>query len=311
APRTIGVVDLIRQSPIDDKTDTLIEKAGKELGWTIKVVDGAGDPQKIASAAQNFVNQGVDGLILTSVDANLVRKQLTQAKEKKIPVIHVASGTEDSDLWDAAYAEDETKMASTLVQHIIDTTPNAKVLSLKTALNFAGVVREKAVNDTIKASGGKAEIAGTAEVDLTNPVVNSQKATTDLLTAHPDATSIHAVFDNMAQATVTAVKLKRSKASVYSYFTTDQNVKNLREDTALKAVMDVDLAKTGAVAIDQLLAFFEKQTPIDPDAMDKDPLEYKVIDKAAVEAIGGDGDPFPIDKTLAPFLEKWGTEYAK
>ena len=310
-PKTIGVVDLIRQSPIDDKTDRLIEQAGKELGWTIKVTDGGGDPQKIASATQAYVNEGVDGLILTSVDANLVRKQLTEAKAKKIPVIHTNSGTADSTLWDAAYQEDETKMASTLVQYIVDKTPSAKILDLKTALNFAGVVREKAVQDTVKASGGKAAVVGSAAVDLTNPVVNSQKDTTDLLTAHPDATSIHAVFDNMAQAAVTAVKLKRSKAKVYSYFTTDQNIKNLRGNTALDAVMDVDLAKTGAVAIDQLLALFEKQTPIDPKAMDKTPLVYKVIDKAALAKIGGSGDPFPIESTLAPFRAKWAKEYTK
>jgi ABC-type sugar transport system substrate-binding protein len=283
-----------------------MEKAAEKLGWDIKVVDAGGDPGKAAAATQAFVNEGVDAIVLTSVDANLVRKQLVRAKEKNIPVIHTTSGTAPSDLWSAVYAEDETKMSSMLTQHIIDTVPSAKILDLKTTLNLAGSLRAKAVIDTVDASGGKAKIVGSSDVDLSNPAVNTQKDLTDLLTAHPEANAVHAVFDNMAQAAVTTVKLKRSKAKVFSYFTTENNVKNLR-DGGLAAVMDNDLAKTGAVAFDQLVNYFEKKTPIDPKAMDKTPVEYRIIDKAGIEELGD--DPFPIDKTLQPFLDKWAQDY--
>lgn len=311
AKRTIGVVDIIRQSPIDDKTDTLMEAAAQKLGWDIKVIDAGGDPGKAASATQSFVNQGVDAIILTSVDANLVRAQLARAKQKNIPVIHTNSGTEQSDLWTAAYMEDETKMASTLVQYIIDHVPNTKLIDLKTTLNFAGSVRAQAVKDTVAASGGKAQIVGSSDVDLSNPAVNTQKDLTDLLTAHPDANAVHAVFDNMAQAAVTTVKLKRSKAQVFSYFSTANNMKNLVNDTALTAVMDNDLAKTGAVAFDELIDYFQKKDPIDPNAMSKpaNALEYRVIDRAAARKLGASGDPFPIEKTLAPYLARWAKEY--
>ena len=198
-PRTIGVVDLIRQAPIDDKTDKVIEAAGEALGWTVKVSDAEGNPQKVVTATQSFINEGVDGIILNSVDANSVRNQLAQAKQKDIPTIHTNSGTEESNLWDAAYAEDESKMASILIDYIFETVEEPKILDLKTALNYAGVVREEAVQETVAANQGKGEIVGSAEVDLSNPVANTTKATTDLLTANPDANAIYAVFDSMAQ----------------------------------------------------------------------------------------------------------------
>lgn len=308
-PRKIGVVDLIRQSPIDDKTDTLIEQAGKELGWDVQVQDAAGDPAKVASAADAFVNQGVDALILVSVDANLVRKQLQRARQAGIPTIHTTSGTQESDLWDAAYSEDETRMATELVQHIVETVPDTKLIDLKTTLNHAGSERADAVVQTIADSPG-AEIVGDSDVDLTNPAVNTQKDLTALLQANPDANAVHAVFDNMAQAAANTVKTQRSDAKVYSYFTTENNIELLKNG-GLAAVMDNDLAKAGAVAIDELLGYFEKDDPIDPDAMDKpdNSLTYRVITKEDIEEIGGDGDPFPISESLDPFLQKWAEEY--
>jgi len=308
-PRTIGVVELIRQAPIDDKTDKMIEAAGDALGWTVKVSDAEGNPQKVATAMQTFVNEGVDGIILDSVDANLVRKQLTQAKQKGIPTIHTNSGTEESDLWDAAYTEDEKKMASILIEYIYETVEEPKIIDLKTSLNVAGVEREEGVQEVVQREGDKGEIIASQEVDLSDPVPNTTKATTDLLTAHPEANAIYAVFDNMGQPAVTAVKLKRSDAKVYNYFTTEQNVKNLEGDTALAAVADVDLAKTGAVAIDQMLSLFEKEKPIERDAMKQYPLKYQVFDKEDVEELGSAGEAFPIEETLAPFLEKWEGEY--
>jgi ABC-type sugar transport system substrate-binding protein len=304
--KTIGVVNLVRQSPAEDKIDQLYEKAGKAMGWDIKIVDGAGDPQKIATAAQNFVNQNVDALITTSTDAAAVRGALNAAKKKDIPTISTNGGTAPSDLFTAKYEEDETLMGQQLAEYIKQKQPDAKIGNLKTNLAISGVQRDQAFHKVFPKSAFAAE----QNVDLSNPVVNTQKTLNDMLTAHPDINAVHAVFDNMAQAAITTIRSKDSDAKLYTYFTTANNVKNLRNQTALAAVSDVNLPKTGAVALDQLVNFFQKKTPIDPDALQKDKLTYDIVDRDNVQQKVGDRDErYSVDEILAPYLKKWAQEY--
>lgn len=304
--KTIGVVNLVRQSPAEDKIDQLYAKAGKALGWDIKIVDGAGDPTKIATAATNFVNQGVDALITTSTDAAAIRGALNAAKSKGIPTISTNGGTSPSPLFTAKYEEDETKMGLQLAQYIRQSQPSVKLANLKTKIAYSGVLRDQALNKVIPASS----FAAQQNVDLTNPVVNTQKTLTDILTAHPDTTAVHAVFDNMAQAAIATIRSKSSKAKLYTYFTTANNVSNLRASTPLEAVSDVNLPKTGAVALDQLLKHFQKKAAIDPNALQIDALTYNVVTRSNVaKLLNGKSEQYSIDDILAPFLKKWAQEY--
>jgi ABC-type sugar transport system substrate-binding protein len=306
-PRTIGVVNLVRQSPAEDKIDKLYEQMGKTLGWDVKVVDGAGDPQKIARAVQNFVNTKVDAIITTSTEAAIIRSQLRAAKQKGIPVISTNGGTTKSpDLFTAQYEEDEYKMGKQLADQMKQDQPNPKIANLKTKIAISGVLRDKALHAVFPKSAFVAE----QEVDLTNPVVSTQKILNDILTAHPDTTAVAAVYDNMSQASATTIRSKKSDAKLYNYFTTEQNVKNLQGDTALQAVSDVNLPHTGAVAFDQLLAKFQKDTPIDPNALTKNPLTYEVVTRDNIdEKLGGKAEVFPNAEILKPFIAKWSKEY--
>jgi len=305
--RTIGVVNLVRQSPAEDKIDKLYEQMGEELGWDVKIVDGAGDPQKIARAVQNFVNTKVDAVITTSTEAALLRSQLRAAKQRDIPVISTNGGTTKSDLFTAQYEEDEFKMGKQLADQIKADQPDPKIANLKTKLAISGVLRDNALHETFPKDAFVAE----QEIDLTNPVVSTQKTLSDILTAHPDTNVVAAVYDNMSQASITTIKSKRSDAKLYNYFTTEQNVKNLQADTALQAVSDVNLPHTGAVAFDQLLAHFENDAEIDPNALQQNPLTYDVVTRDNIgEKLAGKAESFPNEEILKPFLDKWGKEYA-
>ena len=310
-PRTIGVVDIIQQSPIDQQIDNIMLLAGKKLGWKIDVIDAAGDPRKVVNAMQTFITRNVDGIVLLSIAANNVRAQLAAARAKGIPVIEIGAGVVPSTLWSAQYGEDEARIARTIAEYIVKHDPNAKIADLKTHLVSNAIVRAAELRAVVKAQG-KASIVAETEVDLSNPVVNTQKAVTDMLTAHPDITAIHAVFDNMAHAAIQTVIRKRSKAKVYSYFTAPETVANLRKDTPLQAVADVNLALTGAIAIDQLARFYELKTPIDQNAVDKHPLTYLIVDRSNVDRLLRNKKVvFPVEQLLAPFVKRWQNEFSK
>lgn len=304
-PRTVGVVNLVRQSPAEDKIDRFYDAVAEALGWNIEIVDGAGNPTKIATAVQTFLNKGVDAVITTSTDAAVIRKQLLEAKSKDIPVISTNGGTTPSSLFTAQYEEDEYKMGKVLADYMKETVDEPKIANLATSIAYSGVLRNKALHDAFPN-----EVVAESEVDLTNPVVDTQNKLSSMLTAHPDINAVWAVYDNMSQASIKTIQQKNSDAKLYNFFTTPTNVKNLREPTALEAVSDVDLPHTGGVAIEQLLEHFERGAPIDPDALKKNPLTYKVVTRDNLRELVGDRNSlFPNSEILKPFLSQWEEEY--
>lgn len=304
-PRTIGVDDLAANSPADASTDAALKAAGQALGWNVQVVDAGADVQKFAQTASTFVTQGVDAIIFTSGPTALATAAVRRAKAKGIPVLEVAGGVGPDANFDGYYHEDEPTMAKQLIDYILKKNPSAKIGDLTASIITAGKERDDVLKAAVKANG-KAKIVASGEPDLTDPVGSGRKITTDMLTAHPEIDTMWSVFDNFSQAALTAMRSKGTKAKLYSFFGTPQQLKDLRSNTALEAVSDVDIAKTGLVAMDQLVNHFQKGTPLDKNALQKDPLTYRVVDRSNVPQ----GDTtFPLDKLLKPFTDRWSKEY--
>lgn len=64
-----------------------VEEAGKELGWSVTVVDGKGDPSVWNEAIRQAIVSKADGIVLLAVDPKLVADGLSRAKAAGIPVI--------------------------------------------------------------------------------------------------------------------------------------------------------------------------------------------------------------------------------
>lgn len=302
--KTIGLVELIAQSPIDHKTDEMVQLIAKELGWHVDYVDAGGEVTKAETAVQNFVNEKVSMIVDDSVDAAPIRTGLLAAKQAGIPVFETNAGNEPSPLFAAMYSENETTMGKIMAEYIVKTVPNAKIGDLSTNLNYAGVLREKAIKEVVGSSGGKAQIVADEQVDLTNPVVNTAKTLTDELTAHPEINAIYAVFDNMVAAAVSAVKTKgdTGKVKLFSYFTDPSNMPFL-ERHELAAVADANLPFGAVIVFDQYLKHLVKGTSIEADALEKaGGLHYRIVTSPE--------EVFQNKQTLAPYLQKWEAEYA-
>jgi len=301
-PETIGVVNLVKAAPIEANTDELLVQAGKALGWNVKVVDGAGDPQKILSAAQNFVNENVDALITTSTEASVLTGALEAAKEKGIPTISINGGTTPSPLFTAQYEEDEVKMATQLAEYIKETVEDPQIANLQTTAATSGNIRDETFHEIFPKSAFAAE----GQITQADPSAETTKLLTSMLTAHPDINVVNAVYDTEAAAASEVVATEGSEAKVYSYFNIGPTRELLLEESsALEALSDTDLSHTGAVAMNQLLQHFENGTEIEPDALQSEPLTYRVVTKetAAKEP------PFDNAKVLAPYLERWEEEF--
>jgi ABC-type sugar transport system substrate-binding protein len=309
-PRTIGMLDIVRSSPISAVSEDAIQQAAKALGWKVIAVDAKGDPGISARAITNFVNQKVDGIITLTVEASAIRDGLTQAKAQGIPTCQSLGQTTPSDLWSAQYEEDEHQMAKTLADYIVQTQPTAKVAYLKQSLNLVGARRGQAVKQVFDGAPS-AKVVATTEPSLGDPVT-AQKSVADLLSAHPEINAVYATMDAWGIPSNAAIRAARSKAKVYSFFTSPSNVDNLKKNTPYEAVVDDNIQKTALVCLDQILQKLEKGTAMDPAALQQSGgLTYNIVDRKNVneKVKAGATGQFTNETELKPFLDKWKQEF--
>ncbi len=309
-PATIGMLDIVRSSPISAVSEDAIQQAAKALGWKVIAVDAKGDPNISAQAIQNFVNQKVDGIITLTVEASTIRAGLTQAKQQGIATCQSLGQTTPSPLWSAQYEENESRLAATLAQYIVKTVPNAKIADLKQSLNLVGHLREAAVQATFHGSPST-KIVGTTEPSLGDPGT-AQKAVADVLNAHPEINVVYATMDAWGDPSNAAIRAANSNAKVYSFYSSPSNVANLRKNTPYQAVVDDNIQKTALVCLDQILQHLQKGVAMDPNALPKaGGLTYNIVSRQNVNQLvqAGARDQFTNDSQLAPLLAKWRKEF--
>jgi len=305
-PRTIGLLKLA-PSPIEETVTAAAEAAGKALGWNVKVRDGGGDPAKLVAAINAFANEKVEALMICSYGTEGAERAAQQMKSEGTPIIQIAGEAPASPNFTAVYAEDEHKMGELLAENIVEENSDAaKVGDITLTIAYATKVREEALKEVIERSKGS-EITASAPFDLADPIGSTQEAVGNMLVSHPDINSVFAVSDINVLPALAAIEAKRSDAKVYSYFSDPTTLEAMAEGKPVGAVLDVNLAVTPLVAMDQLLGFFEKETPIDKNALTPELLEYSIV---TPENAPPEGEVvYPLPTTLQPYLEKWEKEY--
>jgi ABC-type sugar transport system substrate-binding protein len=304
APKTIAEIELAHASPVGAATDQWIAAAAKVLGWKVIYTDAGGNPATAATAIQSAVNQHVDAIITGSVGANYATQALEQAKAENIPTIQVTTNEPKSSLYSAEYGEDEMETGQTLARYLASRVPHAQIGALEATVVPAGAERFQALTSALPSGSS---VVAKAEPDFTSPVSSGQADVTDMLTAHPDINTVWSVFDNFIAGAIPAIANKGGHAKVYSFYASPQNLKLLASDSPLQAVADNEAPKTGVVAIDQLLYHFQRHSSIDPNALDKYPLIYKVYDRSDLPA--GGGQVWSYATMLAPFVNKWRQDF--
>jgi ribose transport system substrate-binding protein len=305
-PRTIGLLKLA-PSPIEETVTAAAEAAGKALGWNVKVRDGGGDPAKLVAAINAFANEKVEALLICSYGTEGAERAAQQMKSEGTPIIQIAGEAPPSPTFTAVYAEDEHKMGELLAENIVEENSGAaKVGDITLTIAYATKVRDEALKEVIAKSDGS-EITAGAPFDLADPIGSTQEAVGNMLVAHPDINSVFAVSDINVLPALAAIEAKRSDAKVYSYFSDPTTLEAMAEGKPVGSVLDVNLAVTPLVAMDQLLGFFEKETPIDKNALTPELLEYSIV---TPESAPPEGEVvYPLPTTLQPWLEKWESEY--
>jgi ribose transport system substrate-binding protein len=307
--RVIGVADVSSASPTEVRMDDLLKRAAAALGWDVKIVDAAGDPAKFYAAVNAFANEKVDAVIAESFDVAGAKPAVQRLKSAGVPVILIGGGLspgQEQD-FDVSYVEDEARLGKLLGEYMIkDNHGEAKIAELKLSAVPATLYRKQGLDEALREASGGSKILASQEYNLANVVQDANKAVTDMLTSQPSVNAVFANCDCTTAPAVAAVRHQQSNARVYSFYSTPANLGLLRTDSPLRAVVDDNLPLTAAVGIDQLVRHFQKGQPLDPNALDKVDVGYRIIDR---NSLPQGAEVFPIDQTLAPFVKQWQAEY--
>jgi ABC-type sugar transport system substrate-binding protein len=306
-PRKVGYIVFAEAAPAEARAAKAAEAAGTALGWDVKVRDAGGSPEKVNAAIQAFASENAEALMIASigVDGNL--RAAEQLKDAGAPIIVVAGEIPKNPIYDAQFSENEYEMGKILAEKIVADYPDgAKIGDLTLSVSPATQSREKALQDVVGKSKN-AEVAASSPFDLTDPVVSTQEAVSNMLLANPDINAIWSVTDLNTTPAVASIETKRSDAEVYSYFSDPVTMEEMHEGKPVAAVVDLNLAVTSLTAMDQLVNHLEGGEPIDPNALTPEALEYKIVDPSNMPPEGEEF--YPLAETLQPFSEKWAKEY--
>ena len=99
-PLTVGIVAFQMSSETHARTANAAVAAAKSLGWSVTLLNSRGSIPESAAQIENLIAAKVDALVLCMSKPVELDAQMKAAKDAKIPVITIASGTSPHTMFD-------------------------------------------------------------------------------------------------------------------------------------------------------------------------------------------------------------------
>jgi ribose transport system substrate-binding protein len=168
------------------------EASAAEKGWTVDVVDTAGDMGAFASRIEDATTAAPNAIVLVSVDPAQVQDQVDKAKAAGIPVVTIDGAKNASTVLNVTsdnYVLGET-MSAFLFEQI---GGSGNIVRFFHSAHPGVRQREIALDDALKANTGVSEIAN-HYVQVPGQIDDSRAAMDAILLANPGDDAIKAVW---------------------------------------------------------------------------------------------------------------------
>lgn len=166
--------------------------AAEELGWTVNVIDTAGDVAAVVSRLEDVSAQGVDAIVI-NVDPTQVSAGLQAAADAGIPVFGMDAGVDPllvTNVTSNGYA-----MAAETATYVVDRINGAGRVVMFVFDPYPPVQKRGIVADAIFANYPDIEIVDRITPDVNDGGIADSRARMEaVLAANPDAGSISAVW---------------------------------------------------------------------------------------------------------------------
>ena len=262
---TIGASLLTQSHPFQVAIKEAIEKEAKNQDVKVDVAIADQDLNRQISAIEDFINKGVDAIIMVPVDSDGVKGAILKAKDAGIPVVTVdvkANGVEV----DSHIATDN------YTGGMIAAEAMAKYLDGKGEVGLTTYPEVQSVRDRI--DGFKENAKNHTGMKIVQELPGrtreeAKKASEDMLTAHPNMKGIFGFGDDMAISADQAMTDRKVDGVVIGFDGLAEAQKKVDEDNTFKAVVVQFPDKMGEEAVKNAVKLVKgekvkKEIPITP-----------------------------------------------
>jgi ribose transport system substrate-binding protein len=255
-----------------------IRARAQELGWDVATVSANEDKLKQINGVQDLVARGVNGILISPIDAVGVNAAYDAAAAAKIPIVSVARGS-SSPNQTIHVAMDEKRIGRDIAEWTAKKLGGKGKVAL--LMGPSGAPTFKNLGDgysEVMAKYPEIHIVFRSDGPLTRE--RGVKQAEDALVAHPDLAAIYTANDDVALGAMQAVNAANRKGKT---LVTGMN----GVPPALRAVKEENLAMTvelnpvewGRLGVDVLAAFL-KGEKVDPRVF----IKHVIIDGTNVDA---------------------------
>lgn len=252
---SIGMVQINQTAAFFTQMNEGAQEAAAEVGCEINIANANNDPAKQNSDIENFVTQGVTGLIVVAIDVNGVLPAVQAAMADGIKVVAIDAKLDDGN-YDTFVGVDNEKAGAQIGQWMIDQglTDGTSYGVIGAKNSFIQNQREDSFRAVVDAGG----MVFTQSVSGDNVQEQAADAAQNLVTAQPDLDYIYTTGE---PATVGAVSALAADAAtkIVGWDLTREVIAGLDSGSVI-AVVQQDPRTEGVEAVKEIKSLLDGGT---------------------------------------------------
>lgn len=262
---TIGASLLTQSHPFQVAIKEAIEKEAANQKVNVEFAIADQDLNRQISSIEDFINKGVDAIIMVPVDSDGVKGAVLKAKDAGIPVVTVDIKANDVEV-DSHIATDN------YTGGMIAAEAMSKYLNGEGEVGLTTYPEVQSVRDRIE--GFKVNAQNHPGIKIVQELPGrtreeAKKASEDMLTANPNLKGIFGFGDDMAISADQAMTDRGVDGVVIGFDGLEEARKKVDEDNTFKAVVVQFPDKMGTAAVQNAVKIIngepvEKEVPITP-----------------------------------------------
>lgn len=230
------------------------EQAAQEANASLSVFNANDDPAAQNRAIDNYIQQGVDGLMVVAIDVEGIRPAVQRAEEAGIPVVAI-DAIVDSDAVDVQVGVDNREAARQLGEYFNNWASEQNIDSAQVgivgALNsFIQIQRQEGYTQVIQDGGHEV----VQVVDGQNQQSEAQRAAENLFTANPNLDAAYATGEPALIGLVAGARSQgmTERVSLFGWDLSQQAISGIDEGFVV-AVVQQHPEREGRRAVEALM----------------------------------------------------------
>ncbi|MBS1882222.1 MAG: sugar ABC transporter substrate-binding protein [Actinobacteria bacterium] len=305
--KSIGYLDVFATAPIEIRFQKAFKEAAGHLGWSVRLQDAAGEPEKALTGARNLINSGVDAIVTSSVPGEWILPIEAEAKEKNIPIIAMIT-KEPPQVFSGQVLESQEATSEKMAEQIKEELPGGGEVAIFFEEEQQSLIeRTEFLEEAFE--GSNIKVVATQNVPAAENA-KAQKYTTDILTSHPDIAAFITTSDILSPEVLAGLRTAgNSKAKVYGWYADSANAETMKANPKqFIAVVDSDIAKAGWITAEELAHFFtggeiKKEQDVETEAVMVAPSEV-------TPGMLAEEGPVPFSQIGPPFYKEWESKFS-